>query len=379
MATIGILFERSTHHARECFRGICAFARQHRYDWRFHFGQLPETPQKSGDLVGLIVASGDESFSQRVHATGLPSVNLSSACYDPYLIQIWLDDVAIGRIAAAHLHQRGFRRWAYFGISKHYGARKRRLGFIQGLAELGYARDTLVVDLPGWENESGKVADATLLAAALKTWQQPIGCFAFEDDRGAQVLRECRKAGIEIPRQVGVIGARNDDYVCETTFPTLSSIDIGQRKRGFKAAAVLADLIDGKPVAKPVPPVSPGGLVVRQSTGPAKTDDPMVNKAVAFIHTHARQPISVTEVVEHVATNRRTLEMRFQSVLNCSPHRHIQHERIEVVKQLLLTTDLDTQGIADAAGFRNRAHMSTLFRKITGQTMMQFRGNSSVT
>lgn len=374
MAMIGIQLSRHGHYHRESFRGICDFARRHHGDWRFRFLDLGQPIHDPGSLDGLIVGSKAEATSRAIHRTGLPAVNLSTESEDPHLVQIWLDDVAIGRTAAAHLHQRGFRRWAYFGFDNHLGSRRREAGFIEGLAEFGYGKDDLVVDIGNWQDAATQPATVARLGEALHSDPRPIGCFTFDDDLGAALLQQCADAGIEVPRRMGLIGAGNDDYACETSFPTMSSIDIGHRARGFQAARALAAMLRGEPVPTPLPPLPPRGLVVRQSTGPATTNDPLVDKAVAFIHTHARRDIRVADVLDHVNTSRRTLERRFHETLHWSPHQHIVYAKIEEVKQLLLTTDMDSEAIAEASGFNQRAHLSKVFRKVTGLTMMQFRG-----
>lgn len=139
-------------------------------------------------------------------------------------------------------------------------------------------------------------------------------------------------------------------------------------------AGVGAGLIRSQTIEKSVPSVAPVGLVVRELTGLATTDDPVVDKAVAFIQANARRDVRVADVVDQVNVRRRVLERRFRAALHGSPHEQIIHTKVEQVKQLLLTTDMGTEAIAEASGFNPRAPLSGVFPKATGLTMMQFRG-----
>lgn len=376
MAVIGIQLSRTGFYHQESFRGICDYARRFRPNWRFRFVDPARPVDDLTELDGLVVASRTDSNSASLGATGLPVVNLSTQFEDPHLIQIWLDDLEIGRTAALHLHQRGFRRWAYFGFDDHLGSRRRRDGFIQGLAELGYSTDDLAMDVGDWADEDRQPATVLRLIGALRDDPRPIGCFTFDDALGADLIELCISQGLEIPKRLSVIGAANDDFLCETSFPTLSSIDINHRGRGFEAARMLATLMNHESIDMPTQPIAPVGLVVRESTGPATTGDAIVDKAVAFIHANARRDIRVDDVLDQVNVSRRALERRFRAALNWSPHQQIIHAKVEEVKQLLLTTDMDTEAIAEASGFNQRAHLSRVFRRATGLTMMQFRGRT---
>ncbi|MBI1338131.1 MAG: helix-turn-helix domain-containing protein [Phycisphaera sp.] len=374
MAYIGIQLSQQGFYHQQSFRGVCDFARQHCPDWRFRFLDPAHKISESKNLDGLVVASRQVEMSVILHGSGLPIVNLSTQFLDPHLVQVWLDDVEIGRIAAAHLHQRGFRRWAYIGFDDHLGSRRRKEGYLKGILELGYTPDDLVMDIGDWQDATAQPKVVARLAQALDYDPRPIGCFAFDDALGSAVLGMCPEFGIEVPKRLGLIGAGNDDYLCETSFPTMSSIDIGHRARGFEAARVLAKMIEGQPLQTPLPPITPVGLVVRESTGPAATNDPLVDKAIAFIHLNARKEVYVEDILKHVHTSRRTLERRFRSVMSWSPHQHILYAKIEEVKQMLLTTDLDLESIARATGFPSRTYLSKVFRKMTDMTPMTFRG-----
>ncbi|MBI1335973.1 MAG: helix-turn-helix domain-containing protein [Phycisphaera sp.] len=372
MLQIGIHFTHENFDNREAFRGICEFVRRHERNWRLVMvGRWKDSPDAYKPLVGGILATHDEATRRYIHDRGLPASSLSSRFIDPLLPQVWHDDAEVGRLAAEHLIQRGYRRFGWFGDQLSVTADRRRQGFIDALINRGFEMDRLVVDARDWGAD-----DSTLLAAALEDDPGPIGCLAVDDSRGAPLVNACRDAGIDVPRRVGFVAANNATFICESSFPPLTSIELDMKGRGYEAARILARQLDGEGIETDLPPVPPVRLVARESTGYATTEDPVVDRAIAFIHANARREVRIEDVVRHAKTNRRTLTWKFRKALNTTPHQRIVEARIEAIKELLLTTDLDTQALTDAAGFVSRSHMSRLFKEQTGQTLIQFRNQS---
>ena len=55
------------------------------------------------------------------------------------------------------------------------------------------------------------------------------------------------------------------------------------------------------------------------------------------------------------------------------PAAYLKAQQVELARQLLSTTDLNTTEIAYRAGFGTRATFFRVFRRITGETPAQFR------
>ena len=80
------------------------------------------------------------------------------------------------------------------------------------------------------------------------------------------MLDICRECGIESPSVVQVIGVDNEEYICEQTEPTLSSIEPDFESGGYEAMRALDAMLSGK--RPPTKPIMYGirGIVERQST-----------------------------------------------------------------------------------------------------------------
>ena len=71
--------------------------------------------------------------------------------------------------------------------------------------------------------------------------------------------------------------------------------------------------------------------------------------------------------------SRRYLELRFRTRLGRSIRDELMRERIENVKSLLSTGNLTIGEIVQRTGFSSDSHLSQLFRKATGATMLTWR------
>ncbi|MCU1524247.1 MAG: ccpA 2, partial [Microbacteriaceae bacterium] len=74
-----------------------------------------------------------------------------------------------------------------------------------------------------------------------------------------------RESGIDVPRQVGVVGVDNWDVIAKASRPPLTTVDLQLSELGHIAATRLLSAIDGVDIGSGIERV-PCRLVVRQST-----------------------------------------------------------------------------------------------------------------
>src|SRR5207249_2912841 len=131
-----------------------------------------------------------------------------------------------------------------------------------------------------------------------------------------------------------------DDLLCELARPPLTSVIAPAEHVGYEAAALLDRLLAGqKPPERPLlfPPL---GVVARQSSDLLAIEDAAVAAAVRFIRAHGHQPIQVRDVLEAVPVSRRSLELRFQKVVQRTLWEEIRRVHLERAKNLLGNTAL---------------------------------------
>jgi LacI family transcriptional regulator len=119
-----------------------------------------------------------------------------------------------------------------------------------------------------------------------------------------------------------------------------------------------------------VPPV---GIVPRRSTDVMHQNDPVVARALCYIHDQAPLPMTAETVADHVGLSRGMLDLRFRRVLGRTVHDEIHRVRLGMAQKLLTATDLPLKAVAHRAGYRTPEYMNLVFRQAVGQTPGQFR------
>ena len=285
------------------------------------------------------------------------------------------DHAAIGALAAEHLLERGFKRFAFFGYPGFRWSTANYEGFAERVRREG--RECRLYrggqtaswghQLPSWEQE---IETASRWLASLP---KPLGLMACNDFRGIQALEACRRAGISVPEEVAVVGADDDPLACEMAHPLLSSVIPDCRTIGYEAAALLDRMMKGERPPRTTLKIPPLGVAVRQSTEITAIEQPCLAEALRYIRDGACRGIRVDDVLAHVAVSRSKLQKLFREELGQTIHETIARERLRRVERLLIETDLDYEAIAERSGFAYLGYMSTVFRRATGVTLATYR------
>jgi LacI family transcriptional regulator len=221
---------------------------------------------------------------------------------------------------------------------------------------------------PSWEQEQER------LARWVTQLRKPVGIMASNDDRGHQVLDACRRAGMNVPHEVAVVGVDNDSNLCNLCTPPLSSIDTNASVVGYEAAALLMRLMRGdKPPKEPVLVGTPRGLVRRQSSDMLAIEDGELAKALQFIRDHACEGIQVSDVLAQTKHSPSTLERRVKAHFGRSLKTEITRVRLDSAKLLLQETNLKVSQIASRTGFNEAKYFCEVFRNVEGMTPTMFR------
>lgn len=323
-----------------------------------------------------ILARATAALAEAAGEAGVPLVNvwMNSPAQD--VPGVFPDCVASGRMAAEHLVARGFRRLAYFGFPADVDSRLQLEGvrevagreglpcsthrFVRGGGE-GRVRnwERFMADLEGW----------------IDSWELPIGLVTCHDLYCRYIIDVLRAKGRHVSQDVAIVGTHNETDLCVAPPPTLTSIDTGFAQIGYRAAALLDELMQGAtPPSAPLllPPLE---LVPRQSTDVYAADDPLVTRALRFIAENAHRRIAVKDVVAAVATNRRSLERSFRSSLGRSIGAEITRLRVERAKRRMVETNAPMKDVAEEAGFRNADHFYKVFVRTEGIPPTQFRND----
>jgi len=306
--------------------------------------------------------------AETVSSLKIPVVDLTPSRLLPDCPWIKSDDQAIAALAVQHFVERGYQSFGYCGIRGFRWAEERGRWFAKLLAEQKH--DCALFE----EGGAGVFRDlqTDLIASWIKSLPKPAAIFACMDSRARQVVTACHSRDISVPEQVAVLGVDNDDVLCSLSPVPLSSITLNPKKVGWEAAATLAQMLSGETPVLTERLIAPIGIATRQSTDILAVDDPQITQALRYIREYATSGIGVKQVLQACPMSRRSLEQKFLTLLQRTPHDEILRVQLDRAKELLLGTALRVGEIAERVGLEN-AYFSAVFKRVSGYTPREFR------
>jgi LacI family transcriptional regulator len=370
-----LLIETSGSYGRGLLRGVARYNREHA-NWSTYFqphglGAPPPEWLKGWRGDGVLARIDTQHLADLLADSGVPVVNLRATLPGLSFPYVGIDHGATARLGAAHLLERGLRHFGTVGKPRgsHPGLDQRCDAFHEAVASAGF-------DCNGYEAPPGATSweqGQERLGAWICSLPKPVGIFVTNDERGLNVLDACRRCSAQVPEEVAVIGVDNDEHLCELSIPPMTSVDVNAEQIGYVAAGLLDRMMSGeKPPGAPTF-VAPRGVVTRRSTDVLASEDPVVNRAVAFIRENGGRGLQVPDVIAHTKTSRASLEPRMKRILGRTIHQEIQRVQIERVKELLVGSAVPIKQVARDTGFSCVQYLTRVFRASTGETPARYR------
>ncbi len=101
--------------------------------------------------------------------------------------------------------------------------------------------------------------------------------------------------------------------------------------------------------------------------------DVLAQAAKEQIRHHFQEDLSLTSLASILNVSPRTLSRRFQNATGLSPMQYLQQQRLQVAQQLLTSTTLPVEHIAQRAGFNSATVFGRVFKLANSKTPLQFR------
>jgi LacI family transcriptional regulator len=356
-------------------RGVMRYANLQRR-WLIHEElRLDEAArQQIPECDGAIIAGVSGDFIELIQQRTQNVIRCSGSADPRETPTVSMDDHALGAMAAQHLLDCRLEQFGFYGRTASLVSENRYQGFRETVETRGFTCSDAGM---GWPTslEARVHGHHPKLIKWLSELPKPVGIMAVDDTAAHDLAAACLQAKQSVPDRVAIIGVNNDDLLCESAWPPLSSIDCDYSRVGYLAATMLDRLLKGEKLkdAERAVRLAPLGVVRRQSTDLLAIADPSVAEAVRYIREHACVPCSVDDVLQAVPVNRRWLERQFQKNLGRNPHDEIMRVRIETAKRMLLRPELSLEDIAERCGFASNQNFGRAFRQQTGSTPGVFR------
>jgi transcriptional regulator GlxA family with amidase domain len=108
-------------------------------------------------------------------------------------------------------------------------------------------------------------------------------------------------------------------------------------------------------------------------TGQHQHEDKEILRAQLYIEQHYQDPISMNNISKLVNMGQRNFIRRFKAATNNTPFEYLQRVRIESAKRSLEINNKDVGSIMDDAGYRDLKAFRSIFKRLTGLSLQEYK------
>ena len=109
------------------------------------------------------------------------------------------------------------------------------------------------------------------------------------------------------------------------------------------------------------------------SVGRAAHADEDIIEIQAWLKSSCHEDIDIPQMAERAGMPVRTFTRRFRQALGMTPNQYLQDLRIENGRDLLKSTDLSIQDVAENVGYKDTAYFSRVFKTKVGLTPSDYK------
>ncbi|MDE7313171.1 MAG: response regulator [Eubacterium sp.] len=102
-----------------------------------------------------------------------------------------------------------------------------------------------------------------------------------------------------------------------------------------------------------------------------------IRKAIEYVYKHYAEDVSLQDIAVYVGLSDNYLSNLFKKEMNENLVSFINKVRIQKAKKLLENQNLKVNEIAEAVGFHNATYLSTMFKKVTGMSISEYKSQSA--
>lgn len=361
----------------ELHRGIATYAREKHWILNTQMSRRREMPDGwIGDgAIGLFDTSSP--LTEHLLAHQIPAVDIGSRLHKTFA-HIKTDNHRVGKLAAAHLMERGHKHFIFAHLQNSTLEKERCAGFREELENAGQSclewhfrtgrekRDQPYAKIVSW------------FSRMLATVRPPLAVFAQNDDAASTLLAAAIESGFRVPEQVAILGADNTELICDFAAVPMSSVDCNLFQLGYKSAGLLDRLMNGIKAPNQTIVVPPKSVVLRQSTDFLAVTTSHVLKVLEYMRLHFSRGITVEELARQVPISRSVLYRLFIDEVGHSMVEELGRVRINHAKKLLTETKLRIGEISKQCGFNGNISFSRAFQNAIGESPSEYRAKNSL-
>lgn len=369
--------EKKSFFAREILRGIFSM-RSEGCDWNFWC--VPESISidelsdclASKHVEGIIARGLAPELARHISALDVPSVLIRDKedASAEYINGPHADDQAIGKLAGDEFSHLRLGYWGFVHWEGVMWSEARKKTFHSYATSLAVSNDTLSLS----PEVRGNWAGILKIAEWVEKLPKPCGVLACKDEVGLDVLHACEMLGLSVPDDVAVIAVDNDRLLCESSSPSLTSIDLMADSVGRVAVVQLAKLLGYLEESYSIGQCR-SVLVARESSHRKDQYSLVYQKALDIMSAKPLIGMGVEELARACGVSRRGLERAFKKCALKSPASLIREKKVEAIAKQLRNNSVSIESISYQAGFSDTAGFSNFVKRMTGKTPSELRSS----
>ena len=329
------------------------------------------------EVDAVVTTSWDPNVIRRLPGN-TPVFGVSNAKAEAEFPRVVNDDYAVGRVAAEAMLDAGYERLLLLKNLDHHHVRLR----CQGVAEAAERHDLpvqtyeLLLRKPlAGETFGDVLRESRQALQALAGELRPgTGVLAVQNNVAAEFLSVFEKAsGLRIPEDLGLL-------VMDQNAPDehrMACIELNGREIGRRAVRALDALLKGGAAPGPGSLVAVPPLGIRYGQTLRRGEGVMLYQQLCQIF---RADLAGEHRMESVARtlglSRRSLEMKLKVSSLPAPYELLTRLRLQRSEELLKSSELPLEEIAESCGFANARSLTERFRAYHGMTPFAYRKKS---
>lgn len=362
---IAVFMEANYITNRELLKGFLKFVRLHDFLTPvLRTGRNDEPSRKEVNLdecAAVITDRLDGSILDSARKNRFPVITILGKERTPkVMLNVTCDNASVARFAAGHLLGKGLGSFAFAGGTLPWCS-SRADAFLRCIRQRNLPCAVYGHRVP--------------LADFLSSLPRPTGLFAANDVFARSVLAAAKSAGLSVPGDIAIIGVDDDEIICESCDPGLTSIRWNTEETGYMMGeALYSALADGMPPFREMC-YSAMAVTPRASTAVRPETDGVVRGCLDLMEINDPKLLSVDILAKNLCVSRRTLERRFKASCGRTLGRTLADLKIERAIRFLQTTRLPQDRIAAECGFSDASHLNAAFKRMRSRLPSSYRKN----
>lgn len=245
--SIGVLVPSLTNQVfSETLRGIESVIEPQGYQAMLaHYGYSKNVEEKrietllSYNVDGMILSESyhTERSKRMLKATGIPVVEIMDSASPPLQQAVGFDNTKASASITRLLIEKGRKRTVYLAARMDERTKQKIAGYQQAMQQAGL--EPLVVST---KDASSYTVGADLTRIAKQKYPDLDGIYCTNDDLAIGALFECLRQGIEVPKDISVVGFHGHN-ITSVVSPTLATVITPREEIGVIAAQCLLERI----------------------------------------------------------------------------------------------------------------------------------------